>query len=212
MPDKWQNNIVYRVLVNILLSQFNDHIFSVQTWLLRLVFFVILLLQFGFFRQVRFLKIISTAMFNDQIAQKNFKANFSQSFRNRLVPNIRLVRMNVNESVIARNSLESIVITIGAFAERIQNNFLYPITRFKQQHGSLWILLFERALSHQVFPVLRVPIGILGVLWEQHFANFCPIFKQTFFTDLMCMNIVSTKTLHTEVIYESVFLTRFHLW
>ena len=41
--------------------------------------------------------------------------------------------------------------------------------------------------------------------------NFLPVLEQNFFPDLVCMNVVASKTLHAEVIDKSVSLNNINL-
>lgn len=119
--------------------------------------------------------------------------------------------MDVDESIIAWYVLESIEVAIGMLAQCIEYNFFQPIPRLQQGHGGLRILLLKHFLQNVFLLILGVPIGVFGMLSEEHLAHARPILVQALSADLMRVDVMSTKSLHTEIVNEAVGLDWFYL-
>ena len=195
----------------------NIHIFILCLFLF--IFFLILII---ILRNIAsFFKKVGYWFVNDFVTDKNLGSMSSQSFRNCLVPDIRLICMYVNISRILGYRNKCIIIAIWWVLEALKDDFFKSIFSVKEIHSIFDIFLHGCNITMGIFIKNKINNflfsnfgmwNIICMLDQNQSNNFFPVLIQNFFANLVGSDTVGAKSLHAEVVDETKLLHIFNIF
>lgn len=119
--------------------------------------------------------------------------------------------MKVNEPRVTRQALESVVVPVHLLSEIQKNRLLHAVFPLKDHESPIDILLLKDFPHNFALSILHVIVRLcIGA--QKHLYDLNPILLKDLCADLMRMNAVAAKPLHTEVIDKPVLLDHFNLF
>ena len=118
--------------------------------------------------------------------------------------------MDVDETGVAGDVLESIVVLGVALLEHHEQGPLDAVSTVEQRDSSLHVEPLKNELDEELLFRDEVLVDVRALL-EEHAAYLTPVLLETGTADLMGVDVILAEALHAEVVYEAVLCHLVHV-